>query len=179
MAKKYKTSLKRADVFFVDFDGSKLIKKIEAAGKRVQPALEKAAKRSLPLIQASFKEFMADHIRSGRTADSLIDPSQVEFVWGKDAVKKWVGTTTKGKKGFTGGHVDVVREEDVLFFEYGFDGNKGGFPAIFLDVGTPNRPARYGQVKPSYFIYYSVENNLKKIHAIQNEELMKIVKELE
>ena len=179
MAKKYKTSLKRADVFFVDFDGSKLIKKIEAAGKRVQPALEKAAKRSLPLVEASFKEFMADHIRSGRTADSLIDVSQVQFIWGKNALKKWVGSTTKGKKGFTGGHVEVVDEEDVLFFEYGFDADKGGIPALWLDIGTPNRDPKYGQVKPSFFIYYSVENNLKKIHAIQNEELMKIVKELE
>lgn len=171
MAKKFKTSLKRNDVFFLDFDAQKLANAIEKAGGNIKPAIERAARRSLPIIQKEFEAFAAQHVATGDMQRSLIDPSQVEFVWGKYAKKKYVGTTTKGVKGFTGGRVDVVSEEDCLFFEYGFEVAKGGLPALFLDIGTP-------KIKPSFFIYYAVENNMSKIHAIQKEELTKILEGL-
>lgn len=171
MAKKYKTSLKRDNAFFLDFEGTELVKKLEKAGGNVKPALEAAARRSLPIVQKEFKNFIAQHKVTGDTERSLIDPSQVKFIWGKQAKKRFVGTTTSGVKGFTGGKVEVVSEEDCLYFEYGFSIEKGGLPALFLDIGTPRQ-------QPHFFIYYAVENNLDKIHKIQKEELMKILKEL-
>ena len=168
---KYKTSLKRANAFHLDSGAQKLLKKLDDAGKNVKPALEAAARKSLPLVQKDFKAFAEEHKRTGDMAESLIDPSQVKFVWGKDAKKRFVGQTTSGVKGFTGGRVEIVDEEDVLFFEYGFDPKKGVLPALFLDVGTPT-------IQPSFFIYYAVENNLAQIHKIQNEELTKILKGL-
>lgn len=183
MAKKYKTSLKRKDVFFMDFDAQKLANAIEKAGKSIKPAIEAATRKSLPIIQREFEAFAAQHNRSGEMAESLINASQTKFEWGKNAKKKWVGTTTAGKKGFTGGRVEVVDEESVLFFEYGFDVSKGGIKALWLDVGTPKRPptekGKYtGTVDPTFFIYNAVENNLSKIHEIQKQELMKIVEGL-
>ena len=171
MAKKYKTSLKRKDVFFMDFDAQKLANAIEKAGGNIKPAIERAARRSLPIIQREFQAFAEQHKLTGDMARSLIDPSQVTFVWGKNAKKRFVGTTTKGVKGFTGGSVKTVNEEDCLYFEYGFDANDGGLPALFLDIGTP-------KIKPTFFIYYAVENNLKRIHEIQKEELTKILEGL-
>ena len=168
---KYKTSLKRKDVFFLDFDAQKLANAIEKAGGDIKPAIEAAARQSLPIIQKEFAKFAAEHKRTGRMADSLIDPSQVDFVWGKNAKKRFVGKTTKGVKGFTGGSVQTVSEEDCLYFEYGFDAKNGGLPALFLDIGTP-------KIKPTFFIYYAVENNLKAIHSIQKAELMKILEGL-
>lgn len=172
MAKRSKTSLKRTDVFFMDFDAQKLVKALEAAGKDVKPAIERAARRSLPIIHSEFKAFAADHKVTGDMERSLIEPSQAPFIWGKNAKKRFVGTNTKGKKGFTGGSVKVVSEDDCLYFEYGFDANNGGLPALFLDIGTPKQ-------KPTFFIYYAVENNLSKIHAIQKEELTKILRGLQ
>lgn len=171
MANKYKSSLKRKDVFFMDFDAQKLANAIEKAGGNIKPAIERAARRSLPIIQKEFQTFADKHKVTGAMAKSLIDPSQVAFIWGKNAKKRFVGTTTKGKKGFTGGSVKTVSEEDCLYFEYGFDAKDGGLPALFLDIGTP-------KIKPTFFIYYAVENNLKRIHEIQKEELTKILEGL-
>lgn len=171
MATKYKSSLKRKDVFFMDFDAQKLANAIEKAGGNIKPAIERAARRSLPIIQKEFQAFAAEHKATGAMAESLIDPSQVAFIWGKNAKKRFVGTTTRGVKGFTGGSVKTVSEEDCLYFEYGFDAKDGGLPALFLDIGTP-------KIKPTFFIYYAVENNLKRIHEIQKEELTKILEGL-
>lgn len=174
---KYKTSLKRTNAFHLDSGAQKLLKQLDDAGKNCKPALEAAARKSLPLVQKSFKEFMSEHRVSGQTEASLIEPSQTEFMWGKQAKKRFVGETKSGVKGFSGGHVEVVSEEDVLFFEYGFDAKKGGVVALFLDVGTPKR-AGTGKVEASYFIFYAVEDNLAQIHKIQNEELTRVLKGL-
>ena len=183
MAKKYRSSLNRKDVFFMDFDAQKLANAIEKAGGNIKPAIERATRRSLPIIQKEFQTFAEQNKRTGMMANSLVDPSQTKFIWGKDAKKRFVGSTTKGKKGFTGGTVKTVSEDDCLFFEYGFEVAEGGIRALWLDVGTPNRPPRQkggntGQIKGTYFIFYAVENNLSKIHAIQKEELMKILEGL-
>lgn len=184
MASKYKTSLKRRDVFFMDFDAQKLAKAIEKAGGNIKPAIERAARRSLPIVQREFQAFAEKHKRSGEMANSLIDASQVEFIWGKNAKKRFVAKTKKGKQGFSGGSVQTVSEDDCLFFEYGFDVETGGMKALWLDVGTPKRPptkkGKYtGTVKPTFFIFYAVENNMSQIHAIQKEELSKILGELQ
>lgn len=168
---KFKTSLKRKDAFFLSFDGQKLANAIEKAGGNVKPAIEAASRKSLPIIQNEFAKFAEEHRQTGEMASALIDPSQVTFVWGKNAKKRFVGTTTKGVKGFTGGSVQVVSEEDCLYFEYGFDPEKGGLPALFLDVGTP-------KIKPTFFIYYAVERNLGQIHEIQRQELLRIIEGL-
>lgn len=183
MAKKYSTSLKRNDVFSMDFDAQKLANAIEKAQGDIKPALERAARRSIPIIQREFQSFAEQNKRTGQMANSLVDPSQTKFMWGKEAKKRFVGTNAKGKKGFSGGSVKTVSEDDCLFFEYGFEVAEGGIRALWLDVGTPNRPPRKkrgntGQIKGSYFIFYAVENNLSKIHAIQKEELMKILEGL-
>lgn len=169
---KFKTSLKRKDAFFLSFDGQKLANAIEKAGGNVKPAIEAASRKSLPIIQKEFAQFAEEHKQTGKMASDLIDPSQVTFIWGKNAKKRFVGTTTKGVKGFTGGSVQVVSEEDCLYFEYGFIPNKdGGLNALFLDVGTP-------KIKPTFFIYKAVERNMGQIHEIQRQELLKIIEEL-
>ena len=170
MANKGKWS-KKGNAFHFDFESGKLVKAIEKAGGNIKPAIEQAARKSLPIIQREFATFIAQHKHTGETERSLIDPSQVAFLWGKEAKKRFVGTTTKGKKGFTGGSVQTVSEDDCLFFEYGFDVEQGGLPALFLDIGTPKQ-------KPTFFIYYGIEKSYGKIHAIQRAELTKILEDL-
>lgn len=178
MAKKSKFSYK-SNFMYMDFDGSKLVKAIEGAGGNIKPALEAAAKKSIPIFQKEFAQVAQQHEVTGQMAEALIDPSQVTILWGKEAKKRWVGSTTKGKKGFTGGRVEVVSEDDVMFYEYGFDLDKaGGAHALWLDIGTPKRDPKYGVVKGNYFVFYTINNNMSKVHAIQNKELSKILEGL-
>lgn len=178
MANKSKWSRKDGG-FFMSFDASRLIKKIEDVGGNVKPAIEAAARRSLPPVQRDFKAFAQAHSITGKMADTLVDPSQVVFIWGEKAKKRFVGKNVKGKKGFQGGEVKVVSAEDCLYFEYGFDAKQeGGLRALWLDIGTPKRPPKRGKVKPTFFVYYAIERNLSNIHAIQREELMKILEGL-
>lgn len=53
----------------------------------------------------------------------------------------------------------------------GFDADKGGFPSIFLDLGTPT-------ITPTYFIYYAQRNNWHAIEAIFNKTIKDILKEV-
>lgn len=176
VAKKSKFSYK-SDFMYMDFDGTKLIQAIEKAGGNIKPALEAAARKSLPIFQREFATVAQEHRHSGDMEKALIDPSQITVLWGKEAKKRWVGKTTKGKKGFTGGSVQVVSEDDVMFYEYGFDLEQaGGVHALWLDIGTPKREP--SQVKGTFFVFNTINDNMSKIHAIQNEELSKILEGL-
>lgn len=53
----------------------------------------------------------------------------------------------------------------------GYDIDKGGLPAIFLDVGTPNQ-------QPKFFRYYAIRNSRKELEQIQQATLMEILEAL-
>lgn len=53
----------------------------------------------------------------------------------------------------------------------GYDVNKGGLPAIFLDVGTPTQ-------KGYFWKYYAVENTRQQVEQIQQETLKNILEGL-
>lgn len=61
---------------------------------------------------------------------------------------------------------------NVASISAGFDINKGGLPAIFLEYGTPKQ-------RPRPFIRPAIERNKSKARNIQKRELTKILKELE
>lgn len=54
----------------------------------------------------------------------------------------------------------------------GYNVDKGGLPAIFLDVGTPKQ-------RPHFFRYYAVENSSAEIRQIQGETLNEILRGLQ
>lgn len=62
-------------------------------------------------------------------------------------------------------------EGDTVKGVVGYEAKKGGLPAIFLDVGTPNQ-------KGHFWKYYAVENTRKKVEEIQQETLNKILEDL-
>lgn len=185
MAKgKYKTSLKRNNAFFLSFDGQKLANAIERAGGNIKPALERATKKSLPIVHKEFDKFSSQHEYSGKMHESLIEPSETPIIWGKKAKTKMKGFNKSGKKGFAGTKAVTVGEEDCMYYEYGFDVKQDGVRALYLDLGTPKRtpqrgPDYRGQIKPTFFIYYTVENNMQRIHDIQINELTKILGDLQ
>lgn len=140
MAKKYRgSSIKRGNI--VEMYGvSELLKKIEAAGGKVDIAVKKAVDNSLEQVGMKMQDFMAGHKQSGETYGSY---EQTEGIVSDGKVTAMVG----------------------------YNVEKGGLPAIFLDVGTP-------KIKPHFFRYYAVENSSKQIAEIQRETLNEILRGL-
>ena len=62
-------------------------------------------------------------------------------------------------------------KSNVVKSHVGYAIKKGGLPAIFLDVGTP-------QQDPYFFRYYAVENSRTQIYEIQNATLNEILEDL-
>lgn len=53
----------------------------------------------------------------------------------------------------------------------GYNVDKGGLPAIFLDVGTPNQ-------QPKFFRYYAINNSRQELEQIQQATLLEILEAL-
>jgi HK97 gp10 family phage protein len=67
---------------------------------------------------------------------------------------------------------NVKWEGNVATLKVGFDMNKGGLPALFIEYGTPRQKA-----KP--FIRPAITRNKPKARKIQQKVLSDILKELE
>lgn len=178
MAKRHSSSIKRKNAFFLDFDTTQWLKQFDKKAEDFNGkggAFERAVARITHLVGQDFLVFMNQHNLTGSTMSSLTP--QPKLYWGDTTYYKTVGTTTKGKRGFTGHEVKVDRTENILFVEYGFQVDQGGLPAVFLDIGRPGVKYKNGtvskEVKPSFFIYYAVEKNLRTFNKIFREEVMK------
>lgn len=64
--------------------------------------------------------------------------------------------------------LEIVWNGNVCKGNIGFNIEKGGIAALMLDIGTP-------KIKPSFFIYYAVNNNIKKMHDEQSKALEEIL----
>ena len=172
------SSVKRKEAFFLEFDTHNWLKKFNKKAEDFNGkggAFERAVARIIPLIKSDFQSFISQHHETGATEDSLME--NANFLWGDTDYYRYVGKTTKGKKGFTGGEVKVDKTKNILFVEYGFLKDEGGLPAIFLDIGRPGIKYKNGTVSkeqsPSFFIYYAIERNLPMFNKIFKEEVMK------
>lgn len=183
MAKPFKNtskggSLKRKDTFFLDFDTTNWLKQFEKKAEDFNGkggAFERAVARMMPLVENDFRTFMAQHRKTGKTIESLMD--KPILTWGDVNYYKKVGKTTKGKKGFSGHETVVDKTKNILFVEYGFLMDQGGEAALFLDIGRPGIKYANGTVskeqKPTFFVYYTMEKRLRDFNKIFKEEVMK------
>lgn len=161
MARKFKgSSLKRGNMLEM-YGVSELLKKIEAAGGKVDEACKKAADDSMKIVGDHAQAFMKKHTRTGDTMGSFEQtPAKV----------------TKGGK---------------VTASVGYQIDDGGLNAIFLDVGAPNRKTTVGHrgvtgtpkqnpQKGLFWRYYAVNDSgqVKKIQEAQQTALNEILGEL-
>lgn len=112
MARKFKgSSVKRGSLIEM-YGVSDLLKKIEAAGGKVDEAVKKAADESLKIVGADMQAFMSKH-----------SP----------------GTTGTGDTYRSFEIIPATVRNGKVVASAGYNIKKGGLPAIFLDVGTPKQ----------------------------------------
>lgn len=161
MARKFKgSSLKRGNMLEM-YGVSELLKKIEAAGGKVDEACIKAANESMKIVGDHAQAFMKRHTRTGETMGSFEQtPAKV----------------TKGGK---------------VTASVGYNIDDGGLNAIFLDVGAPHRKTTVGHrgitgtpkqnpQKGYFWRYYAVNDSgqVRKIQEAQHNALNEILGEL-
>lgn len=162
-SRKFKgSSLKRGNMLEM-YGVSELLKKIEAAGGKVDAACIKAANKSMRVVGEHSQAFMSRHEGTGDTKKSYQQtPAKVE-----------------------GGKIVA---------SVGYNIDDGGLPAIFLDVGAPNRKTTVGHragkgvtgtpkmnpQKGLYWRYYAVNDSgqVKKITDAQHAALNEIMEGL-
>lgn len=92
----------------IDFKGfDEMFEYLDRVGASTKNITEDALKESFDTVTPGIKKAMAQHHRTGRTEQSIVETADV----------KWAGTLAS---------VDV-----------GFDLDNGGLPSIFLMYGTP------------------------------------------
>lgn len=150
MARKFKgSSHKSKDI--VSIRGvSELLEKIEEAQGRVDVAVMKATDASLAVI--------------GNEAQRLMRPLSP----GKGGTGDTYRSFEKQPATMNGKFVQA---------SVGYNVDKGGLPAIFLDVGWTGTPKREPK-KGHFWRYYAVENTRKQVAEAQKQALNEILGDL-
>ena len=120
---------------------SELLQKIEKAGGKADEAVKKCVENSLTQVGMKMQLFMMEHRFTNDTYNSF------EIL----PVK--------------------LNKDGKVTGSAGYDVEKGGLPAVFLDVGTPNQ-------QPYYFRYYAINNSRKQLEQIQQATLREILEAL-
>lgn len=170
------SSVKRKDLFYLDFDTTNFLKQFEKKAEDFNGrggAFERAMQRMIPLVKQDFSAFIQQHEHSGITERSLMDENEAILKWGKAVNFKIPNPEAKQSK-------KVNKTKNVLSVIYGFkleEGTSAGEAAIFLDVGRPGIKYKNGNTSkpmtPTYFVYYTIEKNMRKFNEIFREEVMK------
>ena len=142
MAKKKKGNFSHNGGVSLDFYGfQELLEKITKAGGNLEDALSKSLQASAKPIENDLRSFMSKHHRSGATIRSFENVHSVDRV---------------------GGYV---------YYKLGFNKDKGGLPALFLDIGTPT-------IKPTFFVYYAFTSNADRVKKEQEQALIELLEDL-
>ena len=120
---------------------SELLKKIERAGGRADLAVKKCVENSLEQVGMKMQLFMMEH----RVSDDTYSSFEILPV--------------------------KLNKNGKVQSSVGYNVDKGGLPAIFLDVGTPNQ-------QPKFFRYYAINNSRKELEQIQKATLEEILEAL-
>jgi hypothetical protein len=146
MARKFKgTSFKQGSMISIS-GVSDLLKKIEKAQGRVDEAVMKATDASLEVI--------------GKEAQRLMRPLSPGKSGTGDTYRSFEQRSAKMNGNFVQASV-------------GYDVDKGGLPAIFLDVGWTGTPKREPK-KGHFWRYYAVENTRSQVNEAQKKALKEI-----
>lgn len=118
-----------------------LLRKIEDFGKDVEDVMEKAVKKGALPIKTDMIRFMSQHKRRSNGTLNAFQESEPTWVDGD------------------------------MKYGFGWLTNRGGLPALFLEIGTPTQ-------KPYFFAYYSKKNNMQKFDAIVLDYLERYITEV-
>lgn len=132
----------------LDFYGfEELLQKIIDAGGDLEDSLAKSLEASAKPIANDLTGFMREHHRTGKTLRSFEDVHSID------------------------------RARGFIFYKLGFNKDKDGLPALYLDVGTKTELGA-PRIEPTFFVYYAFKNNADRVKREQENALLEILEEL-
>lgn len=143
------------------FGLTEIVRKLDRAGARVNSSVESALRASIVPVEDDLKAFMKRHLEGQPTPST------------QKTAPRGVGEAESSRYR----KINWSRGGNVLNVEVGYDKSRGGLHALFLDVGTKDSVGT-PLIKPTFFVYYAVNNNLNRIHRIQVDTLNDIFREL-
>lgn len=144
-----------------------IVQKLNRVEANLNSALTQALQKSSEPVTNYMLDFLKLHLKGMPIPTFQGKQTQVTLPRGVGNTAKAMYTKTR----WTG-------KGTVLRLEVGFDKDNGGLPALFLDLGTKKKVYGTPLIKPTYFVYYAINNNLNEIHRIQVETLNNIFREL-
>lgn len=142
------------------FGLTEIVKKLDRAGANINRSVESALRASVVPVEDDLKAFMRKHLEGQPTPSTQKTPP------------RGIGEAEASRYR----KINWSRGGSVLNLEVGYDKSSGGLHALFLDVGTKDSIGT-PLIKPTYFVYYAVNNNLNQIHRIQLDTLRDIFRE--
>lgn len=137
-----------------------IIKKLDRAGANINSSVESALRASVVPVEDDLKAFMRKHLKGQPTPSTQKTPP------------RGIGEAESSRYR----KINWSRGGSVINLEVGYDKSYGGLHALFLDVGTKDSIGT-PLIKPTYFVYYAINNNLNEIHRIQVDTLKDIFRE--
>ncbi len=131
-------------------------------------------KRGNVVEMYGFSELLQNIEKAGGNVDAAVKKSvdrSLEIV-GRNMQNFMSGHTVTGDTKASYEIIPATVKDGKITALVGYNIDKGGLPAIFLDVGTPKQ-------RPHFFRYYAVENSSAEIRQIQGETLNEILRGLQ
>lgn len=132
---------------------------------------KKTKVNGLPELTETITHYLANVDRFAQNVDKKLGSGAYEKIMerglsamARPMVKEMESFVSKGQHYKTGATLDSLNhgtlfvEDGFIKYKFGFDMNKGGFPALILEYGDHGSPMRMPN-EPHFFIYHAVKNN--------------------
>lgn len=137
------------------------VSKLTQFDANIEAVVENAVMKSVEPVTNDMERFLNTHLKGQPKPKN-----QKTMPRGKGTTKRNMYVNRKWRNSHTYLQVEVG-------FHKGTSKEPAGLPALFLDVGTKDAIGT-PLIKPTFFVYYAVHNNVKEVQRIQTSDIERV-----